>query len=51
MTEKELKPCPFCGSNEVRPVEEGDPFVWCKNTKCPIYDVEIPIEEWNARHD
>ena len=44
----ELKPCPFCGSKEVRQVE-GDEYSWCMNPSCAIYDYEIRTNEWNMR--
>jgi len=49
---EEPVPCPFCGESDIRPsAHAGDTWVWCKNPKCPIYDVEIRESEWNTRPD
>ena len=45
----ELRECPFCGCRDIRPEEKDDPYVWCKNPKCQIYDIELHINKWNTR--
>lgn len=63
----EIKPCPFCGENDIIVEYGGDenehpPFGWtahCDNYKCDIqhpktyqFDTkEKAIEAWNKRHD
>lgn len=42
-----LKECPICKSVEIRPPKDGDPFVWCKNTICLLYDLEFHVDKWN----
>lgn len=48
----DLKPCPECGGTDIRlPVpEKDDNYVWCKNTKCKLYDIEYSVRAWNTRH-
>lgn len=46
----ELKPCPFCGSTDIRLIE-GDEYCWCMNQRCPIYDYEIRIDKWESRSE
>jgi hypothetical protein len=41
----ELKDCPFCG----KPGETDGGLAWCSNLECFLSDVNMPIEEWNAR--
>ena len=42
--------CPFCGGTDLRDgCTHEDPWTWCKNQKCPIYDVEIRVQDWNNR--
>ena len=47
---RELKPCPFCGSTDIRLIE-GDEYCWCMNQRCPIYDYEIRIDKWESRSE
>lgn len=49
---KELKPCPFCGSENIRIM--GNSNFWCMCDQCGVetqtYDTEEElIEAWNAR--
>lgn len=46
----ELKPCPFCGSTDIRLIA-GDEYCWCMNQCCPIYDYEIRIDKWESRSE
>jgi Lar family restriction alleviation protein len=51
---KELKPCPFCGSSDIRVGGETNDltYVWCGNCQCET-DVYMTagraIRVWNAR--
>ena len=58
MNERELKPCPFCGSTPM--LRRGKTDEWyhveCGNRECPIYvetrrfyTQEEAIEVWNRR--
>ena len=49
MTEAELKPCPFCGS-EAR-TDAGMGHVRCSNLTCTLgeFSVWIPVAAWNTR--
>ena len=47
-----LLPCPECGGTDIRPPvpEKDDNYVWCKNGRCKLYDVEYSVRAWNTRH-
>jgi len=50
INESELKPCPFCASpcdNCVR--EDGEGFLGCENTKCPVSRLAMTHDQWNTR--
>jgi len=42
----ELKPCPFCGSDDINLY--GDSMFECQG--CGFIIDDVSIEEWNARH-
>lgn len=47
-SEKELLPCPFCGSPPV--IFKSDRGkVWCSNDKCPTRYSRMSQEDWNTR--
>lgn len=50
---KELKPCPFCGSDDLDIEERNDiKFVFCKNCQASTadcYDVKEAVIAWNRR--
>ena len=56
MSEKELKPCPFCGGEAGIPTNlDGTPVDYeitdccCKNDDCPLADYWTPIKIWQTR--
>lgn len=44
-----LKPCRFCGDKPKAAPDSPDDYVLCFNVCCPIYEVTISIDAWNAR--
>lgn len=42
----ELKPCPFCGQMP-RGILGG--YFACKNIKCEIFNVSVPVDGWATR--
>lgn len=59
MAENKLKPCPFCGSDEVEVEHNAHGEFWCYCPACysrtGTYDQEngytLAIEAWNRRAD
>lgn len=48
----ELKPCPFCGSNDI--AVNGSTTFWCECLNCRVetfgyYTEEEAVEAWNRR--
>jgi hypothetical protein len=48
MMSKKLRECPLCGE-QARLSSKGDPWTWCTNPVCDIYDVEVHVDKWNVR--
>jgi|GEM_PF-2820465 len=58
---KELLTCPFCGAGAELKAHRGSGVLrqpelnksWrvygCRNSKCPLYHIQMTTEEWNAR--
>ena len=47
-----LIPCPVCGEKLTEfPLSKDDPFVWCQNIRCRIYDMEVNFKIWNKGGD
>ena len=60
MTDKELKPCPFCGSDKVNVWLDGHipygKFYFVRCEKCLVYtlpydDRDLAVKIWNTRTD
>lgn len=54
MTDQKLKPCPFCGSDDVDVVSNLYTYVTCHNPSCEAYGpicntTEQAITAWNTR--
>lgn len=47
----ELKPCPFCGSTNIKLHDEISHAVWCQEcfSEVESIDIESAIELWNTR--
>lgn len=47
----ELKPCPFCGSTDIKLHDEISHAVWCQEcfAEVPSIDIESAIKLWNTR--
>lgn len=43
--DKELKPCPFCGS--IPSINIYTSVVGCENEKCPIYGYTMLLGDWD----
>lgn len=51
-SEEELKPCPFCGNDDISLDDDGNWFVYCMSFDCAsieCVDKERAIEAWNRR--
>jgi len=48
---RHIPPCPLCGCADVRNIDpdRDDFYVWCGNTECALYDVEIHVDAWSKR--
>ena len=56
---EELKPCPFCGSNNVELEDISDTddhqgYVICRNNACGAWphnaeEIEVAVNQWNSR--
>ena len=50
MSIKEIvKPCPFCGTEELRTVNNDIIHLIVENHKCPLNGFITTIKEWNHR--
>ena len=47
----EIKPCPFCGSTDIKLHDEISHAVWCQEcfAEMPSIDIESAVELWNTR--
>ena len=47
----EMKPCPFCGSTDIKLHDEITHAVWCQEcfAEMPSIDIESAVELWNTR--
>ena len=47
----ELKPCPFCGSTDIKLHDEISHAVWCQEcfAEVPSIDIESAIKLWHTR--
>ena len=49
---EELKPCPFCGSNNIELIDH-DNSIWCEDCPAGVNDYTVSIndliEAWNTR--
>lgn len=53
---RELKPCPFCGSDDIALYGSVAKFVMCKNCEaavgvCEAESADETIQRWNRRAD
>ena len=51
MCEQEIKPCPYCGSTDIKLHDEITHAVWCQEcfAEMPSIDIESAVELWNTR--
>lgn len=51
MSEQEIKPCPYCGSTDIKLHDEITHAVWCQEcfAEMPSIDIESAVELWNTR--
>ena len=51
MCEQEIKPCPYCGSTDIKLHDEITHAVWCQEcfSEVESIDIESAIKLWNTR--
>jgi hypothetical protein len=49
MKKQEIKNCPFCGTEELRTVNNDLIHLIVEENKCPLNGIVMKIKEWNHR--